>query len=75
MRLSFLCTEEAPDSADSSSPEDVANGGPNTLARPRSGSPQVDMWEPTADMWADYEAHQAGLHWNLSSYKDCLVQH
>lgn len=56
--------EEAPDSAASS---DLDGDQPLLEAGPSHGRPQAvsgrrspDLWEPTADMLADWAAHQAG---------------
>ena len=58
------CAEDAPDSAASSESEggQLLQVGPSN-GRPRgaSGRRSPELWEPTADMLADWAAHQAGL--------------
>ena len=54
----MLAAEEAPDSAASSGPEDISDEARHVSQRPRN--PNQDVWEPTAEMLADYEAHMAG---------------
>ena len=58
--------EDAPDSAASSDMDGdnqpLEAGPSNGRVHAMPGRRSPDLWEPTADMLADWAAHQAGVH-------------